>query len=65
METSSKNMEHLESIERFKQLVEQHYRKQHNGQFEDCTKKVLPGEEIEAVAIIMTKKLPQNSTKCD
>ena len=41
-------MEHLEAIERFKQLVEQHYRKPHNGQFEDCTKKGLPGEEVES-----------------
>ena len=38
METSTKN---VEAIERFEQLVEQHYREPVNGQFEDCTKEVL------------------------
>ena len=45
MGTSSKNME---TIERFKQLGEQHYREPVNGQVEDCTKEVLPGEDIES-----------------
>jgi len=34
-------------MERFKQLVEQHYKEPVNGQFEDCTKEVLPGVERE------------------
>lgn len=37
----------MEAFERFSQRVEQHYRKPVNGQFEDGTKEVLPGEEIE------------------
>lgn len=44
METSTKN---VEAIERFKQLVEQHYKEPVNGQFEDCTKDVLPDHEEE------------------
>jgi len=44
MEASTKN---VEAIERFKQLVEQHYKEPVNGQFEDCTKEVLPGVEAE------------------
>ena len=44
-ETSSKNME---AFERFKQLVEQHYREPVNGHFEDWTKELPPGEEIES-----------------
>ena len=31
-----------------KQLVEQHYKEPVNGQFEDCTKEVLPGMETES-----------------
>ena len=38
----------VEAIERFKQLVEQHYKESVNGQFEDCTKEVLPGVETES-----------------
>ena len=34
--------------EGFKQLVEQHYKEPVNGQFEDCTKEVLPGVETES-----------------
>ena len=45
MEISSKNME---AIERFKQLVELHYREPVTGWFEDCTKVVPPGEEIKS-----------------
>ena len=45
MEASTKN---VEAIERFKQLVEQHYKEPVNGQFEDCTKEVLPGVETES-----------------
>ena len=37
----------MEAFERFSQRVEQHYREPANGQFEDGTKEVLPGEEIE------------------
>ena len=37
-----------EAIERFKQLVEQHYKEPVNGQLEDCTKEVLPGVEMES-----------------
>lgn len=37
------------AVERFqRQLVEQHYREPVNGQFEDCTKEVLPGVETES-----------------
>ena len=35
-------------IEWFKQLEEQHYKESVNGQFEDCTKEVLPGVETES-----------------
>ena len=35
----------VEAIERFKQLVEQHYKEPVNGQFEDCVKEVLSGVE--------------------
>lgn len=38
----------VEAIERFKQLAEQHYKEPVNGQFEDCTKEVLPGVETES-----------------
>ena len=38
----------VEAIERFKQLVEQHYKESVNGQVEDCTKEVLPGLETES-----------------
>ena len=38
----------VEAIGRFKQLVEQHYNEPVNGQFEDCTKEVLPGVETES-----------------
>ena len=38
----------VEAIERFKQLVEQHYKEPVNGHFEDCTRKVLPGVETES-----------------
>jgi len=31
---------------KFKQLVEQHCKEPVNGQFEDCTKEVLPGVEM-------------------
>ena len=44
MEASTKN---VEATERFKQLVEQHYKEPVNGRFEDCTKEVLPGVEEE------------------
>ena len=36
------------AIERFKQPVEQHHKEPVNGQFEDCTKEVLPGVETES-----------------
>jgi len=45
MEASTQN---VEAIERFKQLVEQHYKEPVNGQFEDCTKEVLLGVEMES-----------------
>ena len=35
-------------MERFKQLVEQHYKEPVNGQFEVCTKEVPPGVETES-----------------
>ena len=35
----------VEAIERFKQLVEQHYKEPVNRQFEDGRKEVLPGVE--------------------
>ena len=35
----------VEAIERFRQLVEQHYKEPVNGQFEDCRKEMLPGVE--------------------
>ena len=38
----------VEIIERFKQLVEQHHKESVNGQFEDCTREVLPGVEMES-----------------
>ena len=38
----------VEAIERFKQLVEQHYKESVNEQFEDCIKEVLPGVERES-----------------
>jgi len=37
----------MEAVERLNQLVEQHYREPVNGQFEDCTKDMLPGKEME------------------
>ena len=41
MEACTKN---VEATERFKQEVEQHCKEPVNGQFEDCTKEVLPGD---------------------
>ena len=38
----------VEVIERFMQLVEQHYKESVDGQFENCTKEVLPGVEMES-----------------
>ena len=35
----------VEAIERFKQLVVQHYKEPVNRQFEDCTKEVLHSDE--------------------
>ena len=55
MEASTKN---VEAIEGFKQLVEQHYNEPVNGQFEDCTKEVLPGVETES----SSDEEDQNST---
>ena len=40
----------VEAIERFKQLVEQHYKESVNGQFENCTKEVLSGVETESIS---------------
>ena len=37
----------MEAVESLNQLVEQHYREPLNRQFEDCTKEVLPGKEME------------------
>ena len=45
MEASTKN---VQAIERFTQLVEQHYNEPVNGQFEDCTEEMLPGVETES-----------------
>ena len=49
MEARTKN---VEAIERFKHLMEQHniysYKERVNGQFEVCTKEVLPGVETES-----------------
>ena len=45
MEARTKN---VEAIERFKQLVEQHYKESVNGHFKDCTKEVLSGVETES-----------------
>ena len=38
----------VEATERFKQLVEQHYKEPVNGQFKDCAKEVLPKVETES-----------------
>ena len=38
----------VEAIERFKHLVEQHYKEPVNEQLEDCTKEVLTGAETES-----------------
>ena len=38
----------VEAIERFKHLVEQHYKEPVNEQLEDCTKEVLSGVETES-----------------
>ena len=38
----------VEAIERFRQLVEQHYKEPVNGQFEDCRKEMLPGVKTES-----------------
>ena len=38
----------VEAIERIKQLVQQHYKEPVNGQFEDCTKEVLPRVQTES-----------------
>ena len=35
-------------VEVIEMLVEQHYKESVNGQFEDCTKEVLPGVETES-----------------
>ena len=45
MKASTKN---VEAIERLKQLVEQQYKEPVSGQYEDCTKEVLPGVETES-----------------
>ena len=37
-----------ETTERFKQLVEHHYREPVNEQFEDFSEELPPGEEIES-----------------
>ena len=55
MEASTKN---VETIKEFKQLVEQHYNEPVNGQFEDCTKEVLPGVQTES----SSDEEDQNST---
>lgn len=60
MVTTSKN---LDVVERFKQLMELHYREPINGRFEDCTKEVQPGKEIESSSD--EPSMPQNSKKCD
>ena len=38
----------VKATERFKQLVEQHYKEPVNGQFEDCIKEVLSAVEMES-----------------
>ena len=38
----------IEAIERFRQPMERQYKEPVNGQFEDCTKEVLPGVETES-----------------
>ena len=48
IEASTKN---VEAVERFKQLVEQHYNEPVNGQFKGCTKEVLPGVEAERSSV--------------
>ena len=47
METSSENSQ---AMERFKELVHvhRHYKKPVNGQFDDCTKEVLPEHSDES-----------------
>jgi len=60
MEASTKN---VEAIERFKQLVEQHYKEPVNGQFEDCTKEVLLEWRQKEVVMKRARTLPQNSSK--
>ena len=47
METSSENSQ---AMERFKELVHvhRHYKKPVNGQFDDCTKEVLPEQSDES-----------------
>ena len=55
MEASTKN---VEAIKEFKQLVEQYYNEPVNGQFEDCTKEVLPGVLTES----SSDEEDQNST---
>ena len=45
METSTNN---VEAIERFKELVERHYKEPVNGQFDDCSKDVLPAVDAES-----------------
>ena len=45
MKASTKN---VEAIEVFKQLVEQQSKEPVSGQYEDCTKEVLPGVETES-----------------
>ena len=45
--------------------METHYRESVNGQFEDCTKEVPPGEEIESSSEEDDLDMTRNSTKCD
>ena len=57
MKASTKN---VEAIERLKQLVEQQYKEPVSGQYEDCTKEVLPGVETES----SSDEEDQNITTC-
>ena len=45
METTSENSV---AMERFKELVHHHYKEPVNGQFDDCTKEVLPEQSDES-----------------
>ena len=53
----------VEAIERFKQLVEQHYKEPVNEEFEDCIKEVLPGVETESCRDDEDRNIPQNTSK--